>query len=254
MIDAASQARALSASTRLNAAIRDDPDAATAAIHHDNSLKQKDRANLVEMLEETQQARDINTKRAYEPKQVEFITWATQRGYRDHNTVTEEKLISFLKDEVVNRPLRRRKNKALVAHEVDLKGQWLSYRSIRSYVTAMTDLYNNQKTRGMNSNPSPRDSAIQNYVKSLQRRDADQARKNFADRGRGTYHDGFSEEQLKKLCGGSSSSYGCYLRTIVDTLLGYYMLAKGQDRCNAELTDVHTFNFAAESTTSASIH
>ena len=119
------------------------------------------------MLEATQQARAANTTRAYEPKQKEFITWATQHGHRDHDTVTEEKLISFLKDEVVNRPLKRRKKKVLAVTEASLESQRLAWRSVTSYVTAITDLHSNQEARGMNSNPSPRDSSIRNYVKSL---------------------------------------------------------------------------------------
>jgi hypothetical protein len=106
----------------------------------------------------------------------------------------------------------------------------------------------------MNSNTTSRDSAIRNYIKSLQRRDTERARLNFAVKGRDTYLDGYSEPQFKQLCialwkasndGGNS---GCYLRTLVDQLLGHFLLARGQDRRDAELSDIHTFDFNEEGT------
>jgi hypothetical protein len=60
-------------STRLKWTIRDNPDAAAAAIHRDISLKQRDRANMADMLEETYNARTVHTKKAYDPKQAGFI-------------------------------------------------------------------------------------------------------------------------------------------------------------------------------------
>ena len=68
--------KALSASTRLKSTARDNPNAVTAAIHRDIALKQRDRANMVDMLEETHNARAPNTKKNYDPKQAEFINWA----------------------------------------------------------------------------------------------------------------------------------------------------------------------------------
>jgi len=53
--------------------IRDDPDAVTAVIHREISLKQRDRANMADMLEETDNARTVHTKKAYDLKQAEFI-------------------------------------------------------------------------------------------------------------------------------------------------------------------------------------
>jgi len=84
----------------------------------------------------------------------------------------------------------------------------------------------------MNSNPSPRAAATRNFIKSLQRRDTELAKQNYADKGRDTYLDGYSETQLKKLCitlwkagsGASSIKTACYLRTHLDQLLSHYLL------------------------------
>ena len=44
------------------------------------------------------------------------------------------------------------------------------------YVTALTDLYREQKALGMNSHPTPREDNVREYLKSLQRRDAQRDR------------------------------------------------------------------------------
>jgi hypothetical protein len=84
--------------------------------------------------------------------------------------VTEEKLLLFLVQDVTSRPLRRRSRRA--DSSVSLQDTQLAWRSVRSYVTAATDLYRAQKARGMNSHPTPREDNVREYVRSLQRRDA----------------------------------------------------------------------------------
>jgi hypothetical protein len=61
---------------------------------------------------------------------------------------------------------------------------------------------------GMNSHPSPRE----DNVKSLQRRDAQQEKEQFAGKGQDTLLDGYTEEEFERVChklwaqGGSSQS------------------------------------------------
>ena len=71
---------------------------------------------------------------------------------------------------VANRPLRAKSRK--VASETPREETRLSWRSVRSYVAAITDLYRTQKALGMNSHPSPREDNARDYMQSLQRRDA----------------------------------------------------------------------------------
>ena len=69
------------------------------------------------------------------------------------------------------------------------------------------------------------------YLKTLQWRDAQQDKDNYADKGRDTLLDGYTEEEFERICrelwtrGGASPEY--HLRTLVDLLLGHYMLARG---------------------------
>jgi hypothetical protein len=106
----------------------------------------------------------------------------------------------------------------------------------------------------MNSHPTPREDNVREYIKSLQRRDAQREKEQFADKGRDTLLDGYSEDEFERVChelwaqGGSSSSE-CHFRTLVDVLLGHYMLTRGGDRRSAEISDIFTFEFKGEGPT-----
>jgi hypothetical protein len=49
----------------------------------------------------------------------------------------------------------------------------------------------------MNNHPSPREATVRDYVKMLQRRDTELTKNNYADKGRDTLLDGYSEAELK---------------------------------------------------------
>ena len=64
----------------------------------------------------------------------------------------------------------------------------------------MTDLYQEQKAIGMNSHPTPREDNVKEYLKSLQRRDAQQEKEQFADKGRDTLLDGYIKDEFEQVC------------------------------------------------------
>jgi predicted methyltransferase len=112
--------------------------------------------------------------------------------------VTEAKLLLFLSESVTSRPLKG--NNRRLSANIPKEETRLSWRSVRGYVTAITDLYRMQKLLEMNSHPSPRVDAVRDYLKSLQRRDAERDRAQFTDKGRDTLLDGYSENELEKIC------------------------------------------------------
>ncbi|EAQ83148.1 hypothetical protein CHGG_10966 [Chaetomium globosum CBS 148.51] len=195
--------------------------------------------------------RPKNTSLAYEPKQREFRDFCYRKQYYDGDTVTEDKLLLFLVEDVANRPLKTKSTKA--DSDIPLENTRLAWRSVRSYATAITDLYRTQKARGMNVHPSPREDNVREYLKTLQQRDAQQDKDNYADKGRDALLDGYTEEEFERVCyelwarGSASPEY--HLRTLVDLLLGHYMLARGGDRRAAELSDLLTFEFTGEGPT-----
>ena len=209
------------------------------------------RANAQNVLSMIHEYRLKNTSLAYEPKQEEFREFCRRKQYHDSDTVTEEKLLLFLVEDVANRPLKTKSPK--VDSDVPQEKTRLAWRAVRSYTTAITGLCRTQKARGMNVHPSPREDNVREYLKTMQRRDAQQDKDNYADKGRDTLLDGYTEEEFERIRrelwtrGGASPEY--HLRTLVDLLLGHYMLARGGDRRAAELSDLFTFESTGEGPT-----
>lgn len=198
--------------------------------------------------------RPMTTKRAYLPKQAEFRTFCEARGFQDGETVTESKLLLFLEKEVVHRPLRGPSRK--LAPGIPADEARLHWRSVRAYVTAITDLWQQQRTLGMNNNPSPRETTAREYIRTLQRQHAAQSRSVYADKGQDTLLDGYSEPELRKIAeklwgqtAESPATAEQCLRTLTDLLLSHYMLARGNDRRAAEISDLFTFEFPGEGPT-----
>lgn len=179
--------------------------------------------------------RPMTTKRAYAPKQAEFQSFCRTRGFQDGDTVTETKLLLFLEKEVVHRPLRgpsRKVASGMLAGEARLH-----WRSVRAYITAITDLWQQQRTLGMNNHPSPRENTAREYVRTLQRQYAAKSRSVYADKGQDTLLDGYSEPELRRIAeklwsqtAETPANTEQCLRTLTDLLLSHYMLARGNDR------------------------
>ena len=110
-----------------------------------------------------------------------------------------------------------------------------------------------QKAMGMNSHQFPREDNVREYLKVLQRRDAQRDKEQFADKSRDTLLDGYTEDEFESVCrelwSRGHSSPECYFRTLVDILLGHYMLTRGDDRRSAEISDLFTFEFKGEGPT-----
>ena len=156
-----------------------------------DSRREVDAANTAELHANAQtilsiihDARPKTTSDTYEPKQDEFKAFCARKQYWDGNTVTEDKLLLFLVEDVANRPLRVKSRKA--DSRVPQDTTRLAWRSVRSYITAITDLYRTQKALGMNSHPSPRMDNVWNYIKSLQRKDHQRNKEPYTDKGRDT--------------------------------------------------------------------
>lgn len=154
-------------------------------------------------------------------------------------------------EKVASRPLKIKSRKA--GSDVPQSSTCLSWRSVRLYTSAITDLYREQKGLGMNSHSSPREDNVREYLKSLQRRDARRDQEQFADKGRDTILDGYTEDEFESVCRAlwtlGISSPECHFRTLADILLGHYMLTRGGDRRAAEISDLFTFEFMDEGPT-----
>ena len=98
----------------------------------------------------------------------------------------------------------------------------------------------------MNSHPFPREDSVREYLKTLQRRDAQRKKEQFANKGKDTLLDGYTKDEFQSVyrklwARGAASSTECYFRTLVDILLSHYILTRGGDRHSAEISDLFTF-------------
>ena len=106
---------------------------------------------------------------------------------------------------------------------------------------------------GDEQSPVAAGDSVRDYLKVLQRRDALRDREQFSDKGRDTLLDRYTEDEFESVCRElwvrGDSSPECYFRTLLDILLGHYMLTRGGDRRSAEISDLFTFEFKGEGPT-----
>ena len=198
--------------------------------------------------------RPLATQRAYSSKVREFKAFCAQQDFPDGDIVTGKKLRDFLEACVVNRPLKGRSHK--VAPDTPVQDTRLSWTTVRTYVTAITDYWQQQRELGTNHHDTPRDAACRRYITGLRRMSADQERATYADEGQGTILDGNPELELRKIVdvlwqktAEFPDKAEIYLRTLTDHLLSHYMLTRGENRREAQLSDFCTIDFPGEGPT-----
>src|SRR5205809_5177759 len=126
-------------------------------------------------------SRPTNTVRAYRKHQEEWEMFCRRRGFDDGGIVTENKLLVFLQEEVLNRPLRGKRMRDI--GDTDTR---LGASSVETYVSAVVSIYDNQVTRGLNRNPHPRGPAVKATLETHGRRERQRRRDAYEDREKGT--------------------------------------------------------------------
>lgn len=212
--------------------------------------------------------RPKNTSRAYGRACLEWTNWCTQNSYNDGDLVYEAKLVRFLSEEVINRPLKiGKKRKRDELEEVDAEthenlhealvrpadaaedaedAPTLKFQSVRGYKTALINLYTDQHSRGSNLHPDPNGAALKILMKALRSGQHQKKIDTHEDRGKRTIADGYNVHELQQICASfwkhsedtKNVTAGCYLRGNLDFLLGHHLLLRGESRRSAELPDL----------------
>ena len=111
--------------------------------------------------------------------------------------VHEDKLIWFLKEEVLTRKLRTsayaRARKTM--KEEDVK-QTLSVTTVNGYVSALISLYNFQRESGSNKHAHPRGAKLKAVLKNRGTQEAVERKEEFVDRGANTMLDNYRQQQM----------------------------------------------------------
>jgi len=120
----------------------------------------------------------------------------------------------------------------------------LKFNTVRTYGTAITRLWAEQRTRkmngqSMNPSPHPRGFANKAIYRHLLRQTHDTQRKEWADRMVGTIKDAYSPSKVPDhtRCAWNVKDKACGLRTAVDFLFGNHMLLRSNNRRPIELAD-----------------
>jgi hypothetical protein len=92
----------------------------------------------LETMERSYLQRPKGTQKVYNSKVREFREWCARQAFEDGDTVTPSKLHAFLKNEVVNRKSKVNSQRTITKSTVNL------------YVAAVVDLYQQQKSLGIN--------------------------------------------------------------------------------------------------------
>ena len=114
------------------------------------------------------------------------------------------------------------------------------YNSVRSYISAIQRLYEEQKTRGQNPTPRPQGIALKALKGNILRQTWARKRSERADRGEGTIKDSYIPSQIldhTTIVWQERKAIGCAFRTQVDFLLGNHMLLRSSNRLPIELPD-----------------
>jgi hypothetical protein len=186
----------------------------------------------------------------------EFIAWAEKKRFRDKDTVNEEKLCLFLRQEVIGRKKRKGKSEAIVGWKVvegyitailKLYSEQVKFNTVISWVALFFLLFK-QKARNMNNNPHPRGDALKELSKNEQIKEAQRKKNDYVDRGIGTLLDGYSNSSdLEKIASAAmetNSEVG--LRTKAMFFMAHAMMLRGESERMYQLADLFSLELDNE--------
>uniref|UniRef100_A0A093XJK8 High-osmolarity-induced transcription protein 1 n=1 Tax=Talaromyces marneffei PM1 TaxID=1077442 RepID=A0A093XJK8_TALMA len=208
----------------------------------------------IELAHQFQRQRAERTNKSYDKPQEEYREWCHEHGFADGESVTEKKLLLFLDECVVNRPIRHsRYKKARTDEQGDPVIQKLGYPSIKRYTASLVDLWKFQKTLGTVTGEPPNQNLIPKLLKSHKFCENQRKLSEYIDRGQNSLQDGYTQENIRALVrycwtgwqqtdqkGRKPQAQESYLRTSVDFLLSHNMLLRGEDRRNLQFADLFT--------------
>ncbi|KAE8218798.1 hypothetical protein CF319_g7390 [Tilletia indica] len=116
----------------------------------------------------------------------------------------------------------------------------IGWSTVKGYVTAVTDLWQQQQLRGVNSDPNPRQGPVSQLLAVEQQKETERKRSQHVDRGIGTHMDGYSRDQMRAVVDHfMTRNSDASLRDCVCFLLSHFALLRGDDLRPMELADIH---------------
>ncbi len=145
----------------------------------------------------------------------------------------------FLRTQVVGRKAKvQRKNAP------EGVSQKVGIQTVRNYVSAAVNLWQQQTTAGSNSFPNPGGHVIKKYLKFIQTKEFLRRRKNFEDRAIGSMVDGYKDQNAFQSL--INASIDCIANECIEyrdramNLFCHYGILRGENASKLELTDLIT--------------
>ena len=147
-----------------------------------------------------EEARPQGTKQAYTCKQDEYKSFCEEEYPGEYSsTVTEQKLVYFMSKAVLGRKHRKRGRKKpkhgseseSSSSDDEQSKKEIGLSTVKQYVSAIVDLYAQQKLAGVNSHPHPRGEQVKRLLHTLSRERNAHRKRTYVDRGIGTLQDGY---------------------------------------------------------------
>jgi hypothetical protein len=182
---------------------------------HEAELNYEMSRNRLEICQTHYQNRSKGTNKSYKIKVELWNRWCIdEKKFPDGVTVTAEKLALF-----VNLKVKTRENG---------KGGLISVETVKGWIAAIVDLYQQQKDAGMNSNPHPRNKLIKQTIENLAKNQYEAQRESHHDRGVGHMLDGFlSEKEVISMSShflnDNNRSGKCIIRFYIYSIIEYLL-------------------------------
>ena len=187
--------------------------------------------------------------------------WCRERAFEDGTLVYEDKLILFLQEKVIDRPIRtKRSQHASLTPQGEQIVHRLAARTVNTYAAALTSLFYTQKSLGINQHFHPRGTKLKALLNDRSVKEFVRRKAEFIDRGVSTLQDGYTMTDLANIVRrcwtvadppstATSQTIEASFRTAVDFLLSHNMLLRGENRRTMQLADLFVLPLANEGPT-----
>ncbi|KAG2214157.1 hypothetical protein INT45_002647 [Circinella minor] len=184
----------------------------------------------------------LNTKNLYKLRQAHWEVWCAKQEFEDGNTVSEAKLVAFLREVSRTGNIKNKRSKL-----PDGKAKRLGKESLAGYAKAVGALRTVQAAVLGNKNAPARGTLVKNLLSDYDRENAIRRRIEYEDRGTNTINDGYTLDELRLI-----SQYQFnrntphHLCNRLDFLLGHAILGRGETKRMMQLPDLFSTELADE--------
>ncbi|KAI9915619.1 hypothetical protein PsorP6_008204 [Peronosclerospora sorghi] len=165
-----------------------------------------------------------NTCKTYIYRKKAFMNWCNERNFADGHAVDEGKLLLFLTKVVVKKGNKLKSKSNDNGHPVPL-----SVKCYQTYISTLVQMWNDQISLKMHSNPHPNEIALKSFIKSLKCKETTRRREEFEDRGMNTLPDGYTVKDMMTLQHHYISANSVnQLRNRADLVIVHMMMMRGE--------------------------